>query len=93
MKSILTRQYLAGTPPVRSVGNMIEYDRLNNVYIIRFCDDTDLKGWVHELNGLVFVGINESVSAREMPRLINRLLSDENKTLRKEMMVGATRQE
>lgn len=72
---------------------MIEYDRLNDIYIIRFCDDTDLMGWIRELNGLVFVGINESVSAREMPRLINRLLSDENKTLRKEMMVGATRQE
>ena len=72
---------------------MIEYNSERNIYIIRFCDDTDLKGWVRELNGLVFVGINESVSAREMPRLIKRLLADENIALRKEMMVGATRQE
>jgi len=65
---------------------MIEYDPASEIYIIHFNDQTDLMGWVRELNGQVFVGLNDAFPAQRS-RVMKRLLSSANNQIRKEMLV------
>lgn len=66
---------------------MIEYIREQDIYIVHFSDEqSDVKGWVQELNGLVFVGLND-LFIDERSAIINRLLSKTNDQIRKEISV------
>ena len=69
---------------------MIEYDCLNDIYTIHFSDDTDVKGWVRELNGLVFVGLNDHYT-HEWIQILDELLENKNNMIRKEIPVIALR--
>lgn len=67
---------------------MIEYDAMRDAYIIHYSDDSCINGWIRELNGSVFIGINTNFRGNP-DKLIADLFSDENEKLRREMFVYA----
>lgn len=70
---------------------MIDYHSERDIYIIHFNDESDLKGWVRELNGLVFVGLNDHYTL-EWLEILDELLESKNNKIRKEVPVIALRE-
>lgn len=65
---------------------MIEYNSELNIYIVHFSDDSAVKGWIRQLNGLVFAGLNTTY-VPEWPHILDELLLGVNDRISKEMPV------